>query len=29
MKPDPSVFLEVLSLTGTRPEEAVFIDDLR
>jgi FMN phosphatase YigB (HAD superfamily) len=29
MKPDPSVFLEVLNLTGSLPEEAVFIDDLR
>ncbi|MGD0782864.1 MAG: HAD-IA family hydrolase [Candidatus Aminicenantales bacterium] len=29
MKPDPAVFREVLGLTDTRPEEAVFIDDLR
>jgi FMN phosphatase YigB (HAD superfamily) len=29
MKPDPIVFREILRLTGTRPEEAVFIDDLR
>jgi putative hydrolase of the HAD superfamily len=29
MKPDPAVFREVLGLTETRPEAAVFIDDLR
>jgi putative hydrolase of the HAD superfamily len=29
MKPDPAVYREVLGLTETRPEEAVFIDDLR
>jgi putative hydrolase of the HAD superfamily len=29
MKPDPIVFREVLHLTDTRPEDAVFIDDLR
>jgi putative hydrolase of the HAD superfamily len=29
MKPDPTVYLDALSQTGTQPEEAVFIDDLR
>lgn len=28
MKPDPSVYLEALRQVGTRPENAVFIDDL-
>jgi putative hydrolase of the HAD superfamily len=28
MKPDPTVYLDVLNQTGTQPEEAVFIDDL-
>jgi FMN phosphatase YigB (HAD superfamily) len=28
MKPDPLVYLEALKLTGSRPETAVFIDDL-
>jgi len=28
MKPDPTVYLDVLAQTGTQPGEALFIDDL-